>query len=148
MRSAFAIACVLSAVTLASARLISVDDLNLPGLSDAPDFCHGLECPPFKLLKNTSNYQLRQYEGAKFVGTTIEGSNFEVAITKAFARLYKYISGDNVDNKKISMTTPVITFIKPDEEFKTAEQTTLLPFTCLSSSRATHQHPRTGRSSW
>ena len=67
MRSAFVVACVLAAVTLASARLISVDDLNLPGLSDAPDFCHGLECPPFKLLKNTSNYQLRQYEGGESV---------------------------------------------------------------------------------
>ena len=43
-------------------------------------------------------------------------------------RLYKYISGDNVDNKKISMTTPVITFVKPDEDFKTAEQNYTVAF--------------------
>lgn len=64
MKFALAITCVLAAVTLTSAgRLISDTDLALPVLGDAPDFCHGLECPPFKLLKNTSNYQLRQYEG-------------------------------------------------------------------------------------
>lgn len=74
MKSAFAVACILAAVTLASGRLISIDDLTLPGLGDAPDFCHGLECPPFKLLKNTSNYQLREYEGGKPVQETCRSS--------------------------------------------------------------------------
>ena len=66
MKAATAILCLLATVTVASAgRLISVDDLNLPTLGDAPDFCHGLECPPFKELKNTSKYQLREYSGGK-----------------------------------------------------------------------------------
>lgn len=43
-------------------------------------------------------------------------------------RLYKYISGDNVDNKKISMTTPVITFVKPEDDFKHAEQNYTVAF--------------------
>ncbi len=66
MRVSSAILCLLATLTVASAgRLISVNDLGLPTLGDAPDFCHGLECPPFKLLKNTSQYQLREYEGGK-----------------------------------------------------------------------------------
>ncbi|KAL0037464.1 hypothetical protein WJX79_009551 [Trebouxia sp. C0005] len=113
---------------VSAGRLISPSDLGLPSLGDAPDFCHGLECPPFKLLKNTSQYQLREYEGAKFVGTTIEGSNLEVAITKGFTKLFKYISGNNVDNAKISMTTPVITFVKPSADFKTAEKNYTIAF--------------------
>ena len=66
MRVSFFAVCLLGAVTLASAgRLISSNDLGLPVVDDAPDFCHGLECPPFKLLKNTSQYQLREYEGGE-----------------------------------------------------------------------------------
>lgn len=129
MRATTAVLCLLATLTVASAgRLISVDDLNLPTANDAPDFCHGLECPPFKLLKNTSQYQVREYEGAKFVGTTIEGSVFEAAITKGFTKLFRYISGNNVDNKKISMTTPVITFVRPDEDFKSAEKNYTVAF--------------------
>lgn len=66
MRMSSVVLCFLSTLTIASAgRLISPSDLGLPSLSDAPDFCHGLECPPFKLLKNTSQYQLREYEGGR-----------------------------------------------------------------------------------
>ncbi len=66
MRMSSAVLCFLATLTIASAgRLISPSDLGLPSLSDAPDFCHGLECPPFKLLKNTSQYQLREYEGGR-----------------------------------------------------------------------------------
>lgn len=64
MRASLFAVCLLAAVTLASAgRWVSPSDLGLPAVNDAPDFCHGLECPPFKLLKNTSQYQLREYEG-------------------------------------------------------------------------------------
>ncbi|KAL3159842.1 hypothetical protein ABBQ38_010245 [Trebouxia sp. C0009 RCD-2024] len=129
MRASLFAVCLLAAVTLASAgRWVSPSDLGLPAVNDAPDFCHGLECPPFKLLKNTSQYQLREYEGAKFVGTTVEGSNFEAAITKGFTRLFRYISGNNVDNAKISMTAPVITFIKPSEDFKSADKNYTVAF--------------------
>ena len=96
------------------------------------------------------------------MGTTIEGSNFESAITQAFTvrrpvfpsfdlrtactvsgegldrlqcnsfvalqKLYRYISGNNADNAKISMTTPVITFVKPSEDFKSAEKNYTVAF--------------------
>lgn len=66
MRASLFAVCLLAAATSSAGRLISTDDLELP-VNDAPDFCHGLECPPFKLLKNTSQYQLREYEGGKKV---------------------------------------------------------------------------------
>lgn len=51
-------------------------------------------------------------------------SNSPVALQK----LYRYISGNNADNAKISMTTPVITFVKPSEDFKTAEKNYTVAF--------------------
>lgn len=69
MRMSSVVLCFLATLTIVSAgRLISPSDLGLPSLGDAPDFCHGLECPPFKLLKNTSQYQLREYEGGRTYG--------------------------------------------------------------------------------
>ena len=43
-------------------------------------------------------------------------------------RLFRYISGNNVDNAKISMTTPVITFVKPTADFKSAEKNYTVAF--------------------
>ena len=43
-------------------------------------------------------------------------------------KLFRYISGNNVDNKKISMTTPVITFVKPSDDFKSAEKNYTIAF--------------------
>ncbi len=43
-------------------------------------------------------------------------------------KLFKYISGNNVDNAKISMTTPVVTFVKPSADFKTAEKNYTVAF--------------------
>ena len=49
-------------------------------------------------------------------------------ITCGMQKLFRYISGNNVDNKKISMTTPVITFVKPSEDFKSAQKNYTVAF--------------------
>ena len=43
-------------------------------------------------------------------------------------KLFKYIDGNNVDNKKISMTTPVVTFVHPSHDFKSAEKNYTISF--------------------
>ena len=43
-------------------------------------------------------------------------------------KLFRYISGNNVDNKKISMTTPVVTFVKPNDDFTSSEKNYTVAF--------------------
>jgi hypothetical protein len=53
------------------------------------------------------NFELRDYDPMIIVETTID-DDFENAGSKAFRRLFAYISGDNVANSEIAMTAPVI----------------------------------------
>ena len=50
-----ALLCVVSA-----GRLISEGDLGLPVLGDAPDFCHGLECPEYEGGKRRGHQKPRK----------------------------------------------------------------------------------------
>lgn len=111
-----------------ASRLISLNVLGRPTVRDGPPFCHGHECPPFTVLESTSRYQLRQYEDAKYVETTIEGSGASAAVTKGYTRLFRYISGNNVDNAKIDMTSPVIIFERSTDGFKSAEKNYTVAF--------------------
>ncbi|DBA72585.1 TPA: hypothetical protein ACH3X2_010338 [Trebouxia sp. C0005] len=111
-----------------ASRLISLHVLSRPTVRDGPPFCHGHECPPFTVLESTSRYQLRQYEDAKYVETTIEGSGASAAVTKGYTRLFRYISGNNVDNAKIDMTSPVIIFERSSDGFKSAEKNYTIAF--------------------
>lgn len=86
--------------------------------SKAPAFCHGLDCPEFKLKKNTSLYEVREYKGADWVATSFVDSHFGTAIARGFARLFEYISGANEDSKKIKMTAPVATMIQLGDDMK------------------------------
>ena len=49
-------------------------------------------------------------------------------LLRLLQKLFRYISGNNVDNAKISMTAPVITFVKPTSDFKSAEQNYTVAF--------------------
>jgi hypothetical protein len=86
--------------------------------SKSPAFCHGLDCPEFKLKENTSFYEVREYKGADWVGTSFVDSHFGTAIARGFARLFEYISGANEDSKKIKMTAPVATLIQLGDDMK------------------------------
>lgn len=62
------------------------------------------ETAPYKVLRKEGHFEIRRYEAfftAAVEETNLEGSN-------GFRQIFDYISGNNEDQKKISMTTPVI----------------------------------------
>lgn len=83
---------------------------------EPPDFCGKSECPPFSVEKTTQDYEVRTYEKGNWVMTTVTGSGFAVAYTKATARLVKYFKGANTNSTKIEMTVPTLVEYKMKDE--------------------------------
>ena len=63
------------------------------------------ETPNYKLVKEEDNFQLREYDNFYIVEYR---SKKDPNIKGGFQTLFKYISSDNKQNEKISMTVPVI----------------------------------------
>lgn len=80
-------------------------------VSASPSFCHGLDCPVYTSVKNTSGYEIRAYPSASWASVTTKGGDFDSIMLSSFKTLFQYISGDNQDKTKISMTTPVLNTI-------------------------------------
>jgi len=97
-----------------SALQSTVDDLEKEIKNIFKSTPVGLYTPPFVVLKSTSNYEIRKYNDYSVASTTISntGSNPEsdiIASGNSFNELAGYIlSGENENNEKLSMTTPVI----------------------------------------
>ncbi|GAB4814267.1 hypothetical protein N2152v2_001313 [Parachlorella kessleri] len=83
---------------------------------EKPDFCGNSECPPYKLEKRTDNYEIRTYEGGKWVTTEVKDNKYELAYTKATARLIKYFKGGNDNKTSLELTTPTLAHLKLDKE--------------------------------
>ena len=60
----------------------------------------------YTVLKSEVSYELRQYEPQIVAETVVEGDFDEVG-NQAFRILFNYISGENRNNEKVSMTAPV-----------------------------------------
>ena len=68
-----------------------------------------LEEPEYTSLKQTAEYEIRKY------GDRLAVEAFETGgEDRAFSLLFSYISGANVLNSKVDMTTPVTQSIKVD----------------------------------
>lgn len=80
-----------------------------------PKFCNGLDCPAFEVTEKTKDYELRAYAASQWVQTALTGIDYQAAQYQMFMKLFKYISGNNVDKKKIAMTCPVIVRIIPGQ---------------------------------
>jgi hypothetical protein len=65
-----------------------------------------IEEPGFKVLEKDGSFELREYAQYVVAETRVEAA-FEDAGSIAFQRLFSYISGDNVAQRKIAMTAPV-----------------------------------------
>ncbi|KAK2541411.1 hypothetical protein Q9966_003975 [Columba livia] len=58
------------------------------------------------------DYELHQYETAKWVSTVIQGETQKEAMCQGFWKLFHYIQGKNEKEMKIDMTLPVTCLIK------------------------------------
>ncbi|KAL3853409.1 hypothetical protein ACJMK2_016949 [Sinanodonta woodiana] len=75
----------------------------------------GINKPVYNVKMSDNNTQVeeRNYESAMWVSTTVQGMDYEKAVTTGFWRLFKYIGGENDQGCKIEMTAPVATKIIP-----------------------------------
>ncbi|XP_064170275.1 heme-binding protein 2 isoform X1 [Anguilla rostrata] len=83
------------------------------GNSSESSFCtETKECLLYDLVCKTDEYEVRHYSPTKWVSTDEESFFMEAATTKAFRKLYKYITGTNEQGVKIDMTAPVVVKMK------------------------------------
>jgi effector-binding domain-containing protein len=60
----------------------------------------------YNVLREGDGFELREYESHILAETTVDVA-FEDAGSEAFDRLFKYISGNNKQQQKVAMTSPV-----------------------------------------
>ena len=65
-----------------------------------------IEEAAYTSILNDEIFEIREYESHVLAEIEIDGS-FEEAGGKAFSKLFRYISGENIPQKKIKMTAPV-----------------------------------------
>ncbi|KAL2082168.1 hypothetical protein ACEWY4_021986 [Coilia grayii] len=74
----------------------------------------GLQTPKHTTVESKGkDYEVRRYECAKWVSTTLKGTQADAAMKEGFSRLFKYIQGENEKKEKVDMTAPVTCRIEP-----------------------------------
>lgn len=73
----------------------------------------------YTLVKKDGTFELRDYAPHILAETTVDGS-LEAASSKAFNRLFRYISGNNKARSKVAMTSPVSQSPAPEKIAMTA----------------------------
>ncbi|XP_036409140.1 heme-binding protein 2 [Megalops cyprinoides] len=87
------------------------------GNSSESSFCtETKECLLFDLVCKTPEYEVRHYSLTRWVSTEAESYFMEIAVTTAFRRLFKYITGANENGQKIDMTAPVLVKMQEDRK--------------------------------
>merc|ERR1711907_566056 len=132
MMKVFVVLLVVGCATVASAFSTAEDaqdGLKLPGTGGAdmsvdgfkaPWFCHGIDCPVFKVLNannetTASLWEEREYPSQEWTETYVSGMDLDKAESAGFMRLFNYIQGANAAKNKIDMTAPVLNYITPGE---------------------------------
>ncbi|XP_063043472.1 heme-binding protein 2 [Engraulis encrasicolus] len=75
------------------------------------DTTHGTEtkeCLHFTTICSGEEYEVRSYDNTKWISAVEESYFMDMAITRAFWKLFKYIQGNNAAGLKIDMTSPVV----------------------------------------
>ncbi|XP_020496582.1 heme-binding protein 2 [Labrus bergylta] len=88
------------------------------GKSSQGKYCSETEeCLLFDLICETDSYELRHYSSVKWVSTNETGYIMDFALMRAFKRLFGYITGQNMQGKKIEMTAPVVVKVIDQKSF-------------------------------
>lgn len=85
-----------------SMRIILATAVIIIGAMDAM----AIEEAIYNVVKRDGIFEVRDYAPHILAETVVEG-DFEQAGSKAFRRLFRYISGDNLSLDKVAMTAPV-----------------------------------------
>ena len=65
-----------------------------------------IEEAPYTVVKKDNKFEIRDYDSYIIAETSVTGE-IEDAGSKAFGKLFKYISGNNKAREKVAMTSPV-----------------------------------------
>ena len=66
----------------------------------------------YQVIKRTKNIEIRQYDDFMLASTKTKKDR---TMSSGFNNVFDYISGQNKNNEKISMTTPVVSYEEDDE---------------------------------
>jgi len=66
-----------------------------------------IEKPSYRLVKSEHGIELRDYDEYWIAECRVDVAALSDASSRAFGRLFNYISGDNSSSEKIAMTSPV-----------------------------------------
>ncbi|XP_001370288.1 heme-binding protein 2 [Monodelphis domestica] len=64
-------------------------------------------------VQEPGSYEIREYEPAKWVSTSVESMDWDAAVQAGFTKLHNYMQGKNEKEIKIKMTTPVTSYVEP-----------------------------------
>jgi len=78
-----------------------------------------IQQPTYTVVKSLDiDSEIRSYPASKWIQTSMQGkaSSLNSMSSPAFRRLFNYISGKNVEGKKIEMTSPVLMAMIPTNQ--------------------------------
>lgn len=82
-----------------------------------------IEEADYRVVSGDGEFEIRAYEPQLLAETEVSGVDFEAASNVAFRRLFRYISGDNQQRRKVDMTAPVTQQPEPGKIAMTAPVT-------------------------
>ena len=83
-----------------------------------------IEKPDYETLRKDGDFELRKYNSIRVVSAPMEDMEKR---NQSFRKLFKYISGENAEKKKIAMTSPVFMDGGNDSQKSAGRMSFMLP---------------------